>query len=166
MCNTCSVMRIVWGHWPSAHTTEKWLIGNWNCYIKFRGMAHWNFNFIWKNGKWPLPWFAHPYHCMLLLILELKDKLKLCVICMYKLVIYIYIWYGLLCYMWRVVLANSSDSPTQPEQTGATFPQLKQTLEVYTVYTYSACGCGTTMDATLSNRFSSHAGIGVIITKA
>ncbi len=98
MCNTCSVMRIVWGHWPSAHTTEKWLIGNWNCYIKFRGMAHWNFNFIWKNGKWPLPWFAHPYHCMLLLILGLKDKLKLCVICMYTLVIYIYI-YGMVCYV-------------------------------------------------------------------
>ncbi len=25
-------------------------------------MTHWNFCLINKNGKWPIPWFAQPYH--------------------------------------------------------------------------------------------------------
>ncbi len=31
-------------------------------------MVHWNFNFISKNGKCPIPWFAHPYHCVMWLL--------------------------------------------------------------------------------------------------
>ncbi len=35
--------------------------------IKFREWPIEILKFISKNGKWPIPWFAHPYHCMCLL---------------------------------------------------------------------------------------------------
>ncbi len=40
-----TVVRIVWNHWPSAHTTEKWPIDNWNWYIKFRENGLLKFHF-------------------------------------------------------------------------------------------------------------------------
>ncbi len=50
---TMAVIRIVWGHGLSAHTTDKCPINNWNCYIKFWENGPLN---ISKNGKWPIPW--------------------------------------------------------------------------------------------------------------
>ncbi len=59
------MIRIVWGHGLSAHTTEK--MAHWQLKLLYEilieRMAHWNFNFISQNGKWPIPWFAYPYHC-------------------------------------------------------------------------------------------------------
>ncbi len=37
---------------PTWTSTEKWPIDNWNCFIKFREMALWNFKFI--GSKWKM----------------------------------------------------------------------------------------------------------------
>ncbi len=63
-----AVIRIVWGHGPLAHshmvlqkngplTTEIAI-------LNLERIAYRKLYFISKNGKWPIPWFAHPYHCI------------------------------------------------------------------------------------------------------
>ncbi len=55
-----AVIRIVWGHGSSAHTTEKWPIESEIGTLNLERMVHWNFSCHSKNGKWSIPWVPIP----------------------------------------------------------------------------------------------------------